>query len=251
MRPYNRSLHTSDYDFLSHVPDLRRFLLDMESNRVPHREWHPHRFWEYGSVLQQLDELGIPGDIEIIDLGSGFSFFDPYLALKYPKLCEVDRFEHEDHSQQVQRQRDYYGVALPLYQMSVEDLSPRPDIGWDGGHEKFDVTMCISVIEHVHNHDAGMREIVRITKPGGYIFITSDYFRDPEHFEQSASRSQQVTAYRKEFVLGIPEKFGLEFVGETDLDYRGDFVHNYSFVNICLRKLDVENKRAASTLGAA
>jgi 2-polyprenyl-3-methyl-5-hydroxy-6-metoxy-1,4-benzoquinol methylase len=236
MRPYNRSLDPADYDFLTAVPELRMFQQAMQANHVPHREWHPHRFWEYGSVLQQLTELGVPSDVEIIDVGAGFSFFDPYLALKYPRLCEVDRFEHENHSWQVQLQRDHFNVALPLYQLSVEDLSPRPDIGWDGGHEKFDVTLCISVIEHVHDHDAGMRELVRITKPGGYVFITSDYFRDLEHFEQSASRSQQVTAYRKEFVEVLPERFGLEFVGNIDFDYRGDFVHNYSFCNLCLRK---------------
>jgi 2-polyprenyl-3-methyl-5-hydroxy-6-metoxy-1,4-benzoquinol methylase len=236
MRPYNRSLHPDDYSFLPHVPDLHRFEWDMTARGIPHREWHPHRMWEYGSVLQQLGELGVLPDAEIIDIGSGFSFFDPYLALLFPNLCEVDRFEHENHSYQVQLQRDHYKVSLPLYHLSVEDLSPKPEIGWDGGHEKFDVTMCISVIEHVHDHDAGMREMVRITKPGGYIFITSDYFRDDSHWEVSASRSQQVTPYQKDFVLALPDRFGLEFVGNTDFDYRGDFVHNYSFVNVCLRK---------------
>jgi hypothetical protein len=40
----------------------------------------------------------------------------------------------------------------------------------------------------------------------------------------------------KDFVLDLPVPIPADFVGETDLDYRGDFVHTYSFVNICLRK---------------
>jgi hypothetical protein len=55
------------------------------------------------------------------------------------------------------------------------------------------------------------------------------------------SRHLQVTPYSEGYVLGLPERFAVDFVGETDLGYRGDFVHNYSFVNLCLRK------RAVST----
>ena len=42
--------------------------------------------------------------------------------------------------------------------------------------------------------------------------------------------------YHQELVLGLPRIIGVDFVGDTHLAYRGDFVHNYSFVNICLRK---------------
>ena len=41
----------------------------------------------------------------------------------------------------------------------------------------------------------------------------------------------------QEYVERIPGFFpGVEFVGTTDLAYAGDYVHTYSFVNICLRK---------------
>jgi hypothetical protein len=46
-----------------------------------------------------------------------------------------------------------------------------------------------------------------------------------------------VTPYTQKFVLALPQRFPVAFVGETDLVYRGNYVHNYSFVNICLRKL--------------
>lgn len=242
MRPYNRSLHPDDYGFLA-IPDaaLRAFLSDMVARKVPHREWHPHRFWEYASILQQLSDLKVPSTAEMIDVGAGASFFDPFLALLYPRLCCTDSMKYGDVTPMVAAQRAHYGVELPLYDLMLEDMSPKPQIGWGGATDKFDVTMCISTIEHVDDHDAAMRELVRITKPGGYIFITSDYFRDIPQWEASPLRHLQVTPYMKDFVLELPEKFGLEFVGDADFDYRGDFVHTYSFVNICMRK------RAAST----
>lgn len=237
MRPYTRSLHPDDYGFLQpYVDPIAAFQRDMAAHGVPHRDWCAHRLWEYASVMQQLTDLEVSPDAEMIDVGAGASFFDPYLARLFPRLCCTDSMKYGDVTSMVAAQRVAYGVALPLYDLMLEDMSAKPEIGWGGAHEKFDVTLCISTIEHVDDHDRAFAELVRITKPGGYIFITSDYFRDPAHFEQSISRHLQITDYRKEFVLDLPNRFGIEFVGGTDLDYKGDFVHNYSFCNICLRK---------------
>lgn len=244
VRPYTRSLHPDDYAFLSHAEPLRQFEREMTAAGVPHREWHEHRLWEYASMMQQLEELGVSRRARIIDVGSGGSFFPPYLVVQgYSNVALTDSMKYGDVTDMVSRQRDYYHARvgdqitnMVLFDLTLEDMSPRPDIGWNGASNAWDVVMCISTIEHVDDHDAAMREMVRVVKPGGYVFITSDYFRDLAHFEQSISRHLQVTPYREDFVLSLPERFGLEFVGETDLRYRGDFVHNYSFVNVCMRK---------------
>jgi SAM-dependent methyltransferase len=221
----------SDYEFLRpHVDPLAEFQRDMTAKGVPHREWHPHRFWEYASILQQMLELGVPQNGWFIDVGAGASFFDPYFARLYPNLCCTDTEKYGDYRWMVQKQREAYGVTLPLFDVPLEDMSVF-------GDSQFDATFCISTIEHVDDHDQAFGELVRITKPSGYIMLTSDYFRDLPHYEQSISRHLQVTPYREEFVLDLPRRFGVEFVGATDLAYRGDYIHNYSFCNICLRKL--------------
>ncbi len=233
MRPYTRSLHTDDYAFLQlYVDPIAEFQRNMVAHNVPHREWHTHRLWEYASIMQQLVELNVPFDAEIIDVGAGASFFDPYLAFLYRRLCCTDTEKYGDYSWMVQKQREAYGISLPLYNLSLEDMSSHMEIGWGGAHEKFDVTLCISTVEHVDDHDKAFAELVRITKPGGYIMITSDYFRNSAHFEKSVSRHLQTTPYSKEYILDLPRRFAIDFVGETDLDYLGDFVHNYSFCNI-------------------
>ena len=232
MRPYTRSLHPSDYAFLVHAEPLRAFERNMTAHGVPHREWHEHRVWEYASMMQQLDGLCVPKHSRIVDVGSGASFFPAYLATVggYPDVSLVDSMQYGDVTADVAAQRAFYHVALPLHDLSVENMHSIPD-------QSFDVVMCISTIEHVavDKHDDALRELWRITRPGGLIFITSDYFRDLEQFELSPSRHLQCTPYMKAFVLSIPSKINAQFVGGTDLDYRGDFVHSYSFVNICLR----------------
>src|ERR1700748_3731439 len=121
MRPYTRSLHPDDYAYLQPwVDPISAFQCEMARRGVPHREWHTHRLWEYASIMQQLDELKVPFNTEMIDLGAGASFFDPYLACKYPLLCCTDTEKYGDHTWMVQAQREAYGVALPLYNIPLE-----------------------------------------------------------------------------------------------------------------------------------
>ena len=242
-RPYTRSLHPSDYAFLPHADRLRQFVDSMGALGIPHRGWHEHRLWEYASIMQQLEELEVPKDAAILDVGSGGSFFPPYLATVggYPNVSLTDSMRAGDISGRVAAQRLHYGLNLPLYRIPAEDMSARPEQGWRGQSNSWDVVMCISTIEHVDadKHDAALREIHRLTQPGGLIFITSDYFHSSEQHQASPWRDDQCTPYNQWFVDSIPRRIAADFVGETDLEYRGDFVHNYSFVNICLRKRHV------------
>lgn len=224
-RPYTRSLDPGDYQCLPHAHFLRLFVAEMTRTGVPHREWHEHRLWEYASIMQQLEDLKVPEDAEIVDVGAGASFFDPYCARQYPNLLCVDNMLYGDVTLMVDAQRKAYGVALPLHDGTATLAS-----------EHFDVTLCISTIEHADNHDAAFDELVRITKPGGLIMLTSDYFRDLAQWQNSPSRHLQATPYTQKFVESLPGCWPVSFVGETDLEYRGDFVHNYSFCNVCLRK---------------
>lgn len=232
LRPYTRSLDPRDYAFLPHAERIRKFQTAMTA---PHFISHEHKLWECASIMQQLEELKVPTSASLIDVGSGGMYFPPYLATVggYLNLSLTD--SDASIAGKIQAQRAAYGIDLPFYAVGAEDMSVLPSEQWD-------VVMCISAIEHMGGHDAALREIWRLCKPGGLIFITSDYFRsvnggvDSVQYEMSPYRACQVTPYHKELVLRLPSMIDASFVGETDLNYRGDFVHSYSFVNICLRK---------------
>ncbi len=44
--------------------------------------------------------------------------------------------------------------------------------------DAYDATFCISVLEHVHDFDAGFGHLARVTKPGGIIILTTPYCHD-------------------------------------------------------------------------
>jgi SAM-dependent methyltransferase len=240
LRPYTRSLNpTTDYPVLAPwTPGLKDFMGEFARGGVPFRNDHEHRLWEYGSIMQQLTELHVPKTASILDTGSGASYFPPYLKARagYEGIVVSDSMGYGDITEWLRAQCFFLGITIPLVVAPVEHLGLDDD--------SFDVTMCISVIEHLpaEQYEAGLRELHRVTKPGGLLFITSDYFRSQAHSLTSPALGMQHTRYDAAKVRAIPKLIDVEWVdngspvGVTDLKYHGDYVNNYSFVNMCLRK---------------
>lgn len=261
--PYNRALHPDDYEHPSlapHVAALRVFEQRLARTGAPYRKDHQHREWEYGQVIRQLVEQGIvPGagqvvDVEsrergpdrpwaprILDTGSGASYFPPMLKMLGYDITVSDSMDYGDTTDWLRRQCFGLGIEIPLVIAPVQKLGLESD--------QWDVTMCISVIEHVavDQFAAGLCELVRVTKPGGFIFITSDFFRDEPHALTSPSLGCQHNRFYEHNALGkILDVVGhaVRPVGGADapdsmpqgLRYRGDFVNGHSFVTFCLQK---------------
>jgi SAM-dependent methyltransferase len=233
---YNRSMHIDDYNDLAkwhnRLNELQRL---MDSKLAPYRKDHLHREWEYSNVLRQLDELDVSKTDRIMDTGSGGSYLPPVLA-KLGYAVEVsDSMGYGDFIDTfLIPQCMNLEIRIPVTKCPVEDMSCFAD-------ETFDVTMCISVIEHLHPDlfEAGLKELKRVTKIGGYIFITSDFFQNEEQADKSIFRSIQHNLMMPQTMMDLPGKMGdgVSWVGgHPDFVYRGDFVNNYSFVNICLRR---------------
>lgn len=244
MRTYTRALHPNDYAAL--VPwtqPLDDYTQWMVQRGLPIRLDHEHRRWEYASIYQQLtellmepfapfDTLGPPGK-RILDTGSGGSHFPVFLARQGWDVTVSDSMAYgETREAFVNPQVAGTGVTMPCVVAAVEDLPASFPV------ESFDVTMCISVIEHVDAafYTRALRSLCRVTKPGGYLFMTSDYFRDEMQADASPFRGCQHTAMTAQRVQEIPDLIPVRFVGGVDLTYRGDFVNNYSFVNMAFQK---------------
>lgn len=230
---YNRALHIDDYNHLAPwVNRLNEFEHYIGQQRVPYRKDHHHREWEYASCLQQLEQLGLPKSILIHDTGSGGSYFPPFLAKEGWNIEVSDSMDYGDPTTDfLIPQCTHLGVRIPIRKLAVEDMYEVKD-------ETFGVSMCISVIEHVDPNSflKALNELVRTTQKGGYIFITSDFFRDKEAWEKSPFKQIQHNVFYERNVEAIMSCIPVEFVGEKDFSYRGDFVNNYSFVNICLKR---------------
>lgn len=238
--PYNRALHPDDYQ----QPDLARWVeeigsveLRLRQAQAPYRKDHTHRDWEYANVLHQLDMLTNPitGSPRVLDTGSGASTLPVILKTNGWQVDVSDSMDYGDITDWVSRQCHAFDITLPVFKAAVQNLASIHD-------DTYDATLCVSVIEHLapEHFVMGLAELFRVTKPGGYVMITSDYFASREAHELSPYKSIQhnvFTPHSAQQLLDHLEAQGdAEVVGGTDLTYRGDFVNNYSFVNFCLRK---------------
>lgn len=233
--PFNRALYAPEYqheDLLPFIEEVQAFERRLRAVGAPYRMDHQHRTWEYANVLRQLTVLGMIPPATILDTGSGGSFLPALLAAKGFEVTASDSMAYGDCTEWIYRQCVALGLTIPIVREPVEALASVPD-------ESFDVTLCISVIEHVdptHYEDA-WRELARVTTQGGLIMVTSDYFRDLAAWERSPYKQIQHNVFTTEAIEEFRASFPtLELVGGIDLTYRGDWVNNYSFINLCLIK---------------
>jgi 2-polyprenyl-3-methyl-5-hydroxy-6-metoxy-1,4-benzoquinol methylase len=61
----------------------------------------------------------------------------------------------------------------------------------------FDLVICHDVLEHVKNHDIAISQLIRVTKPGGYIWLEIPNYAYPEE-----------SHYKIFFPPGVPKSLG-------------------------------------------
>ena len=143
----------------------RRWVID------PLHQWG--RQWEYPFVFSEIEKYAAAHSgrpIEILDAGSGITFFPYFLkqAIGAAALtcCDTD-------------------PALPEMfrttnaQMDSDVKFLHKDIRDTGlGSSFFDIIYCVSVLEHTKNYGEIINEFVRILKDNGILIITFDVSLD-------------------------------------------------------------------------
>jgi SAM-dependent methyltransferase len=127
---------------------------ELQTHRAEERHW-----WYQGRrrVLERaIARLGLPADARILDAGCGSGRNMVELA----RLGAVTGVELSDTSVELARER---GVGEVL-QGSVMDM-PFDDAS-------FDLAVSLDVIEHLEDDVGALRELRRVTKPGGALLVT-------------------------------------------------------------------------------
>lgn len=114
-------------------------------------------------------------------------------------------------------------------------------------NEYFSAVTCLSVIEHGVNYEDFFKEMNRIIKKGGILFISTDYWHDKINTDKiEVYNSKTVIFSRNEIedLLQIARRSGFELLGDQDLNCNEKTIHwekynlRYTFINIGLIKRD-------------
>src|SRR5271165_2226164 len=109
----------------------------------------------YEMVVRALQRRRITGE-SLIDVGCGAGNLYPYVTSRFERYIGVDAVQYEGFPASAEF------CALDL----DNDRIPLPDASAN-------VVSAVEVIEHLENPRAFMRKLVRLSKPGGWIIVTT------------------------------------------------------------------------------
>lgn len=148
----------------------------------PLNQWS--RKWEYPfthfqisqiteKLLKSFDEKSqIDGSnhrdqkIEVLDAGSGITFFPYYLENIFPNI-EITAFDYDESYIPVFRKLNESENSIIEFVHGKLDELPFSD-------KSFDIIYCISTLEHTSSYEAIIKEFHRVLKPEGTLILTFD-----------------------------------------------------------------------------
>ncbi len=173
----------------------------MEAHELDAMLTHDERHWWYRGrrrVLRaELDRLRLPAPATLLDAGCGSGRTLVELA-RYGAVAGVDV---SPVAVQTARRRGFDDVHLG----AVEEL-PFAD-------ETFDVVTCLDVIEHTPDDVRVLRELLRVTRPGGAAIITVP--AHPSLWSNHDVVNQHHRRYRRADLLGAARAAGYEVASDT------------------------------------
>jgi SAM-dependent methyltransferase len=118
-----------------------------------------HHWWYRGRrrvILAELERLPLPAGASVLDAGCGSG----RTLQELTRFGEVTGIELDPDAAGLARSRGHGEVR-------VGRLEQLP---WEDG--SFDLITCLDVIEHTPDDRATLRELRRVTRPGGFLLVT-------------------------------------------------------------------------------
>ena len=109
----------------------------------------------YDAARALLSEVGAQGE-QVVDVGCGKAAFRPYLKDRFGHYVGADVVAHDGLPGDVELAK----VDLDSGRVGLADSS-------------CDAAVCLETIEHVENPRALLRELFRLTRPGGWMLVTT------------------------------------------------------------------------------
>lgn len=217
---YSKTIELSDYetsDTFQHIDNMRGIL------EGAYTGWGTeHRRWEYGIGLALLRQEQAK---TVLEVGGGSSLF---AASAIWMEMDVKVVDPDDYRSMFEQQSQRIGKTIPFIH---QDFFNYPE------GEQFDAVVCISTIEHVPNDADFFLKLLRYVKPGGLLYLTTDF-----HDSGVALFGGHNRTYNAEMLMSLialAQETGFEILGEAP-DYQAfqPLVHGmYTFASLALKRL--------------
>jgi SAM-dependent methyltransferase len=178
---------------------------DMESDAYHLMASHEAVHWWFvgrrAVINGVLDGIDLPSDARVLEAGCGTGGNLYHLKLR----GEVSAFEPHPDGIELARARH---PDLTIKNGSLPDFLPFPAAS-------FDLVAALDVLEHIEDDESALRALLRLVKPGGYVFITV-----PTHPFLWGSHDRRLHHIRR---YSVGELRTMCTVPDADLVYFGAF----------------------------
>jgi len=164
------------------------------------------RSWYVRSVIRRYaGEIDRKGSWDLLDAGCGFGQYDRFLLNRFNNISVTAIDVKEDYLDDC---RSYFSsdIEAGRIRFKKDDLL---ELNYD---RQFDFTICIDVLEHIHEDRTAIRNLANALKPGGYFLMHS-----PSHFAESDAGEEDTfvgeharTGYSREEITEKIKKAGMK-----------------------------------------
>lgn len=228
MFPLSRTMRLEDYKELKWEVGVVNTVQKLAGPTHPHQ--HEHRKWEYAMVVRAV-QVWLAQDgkskrkapLQVGDFGCGVGL-TPSIMLHHG--CDVSMYEVWAHDQGEKFQleacastKEHSENAIGLYRMLHRPIGGLvlEDYG------RYDISLCISTLEHIPDPVRAFKDLCRTVTPGGLLFVTTDFADKEEdrfsHWTLRAGKMFTWQTYQELMAAGQEEGFRL-------LDCASDWIWN-------------------------
>ena len=199
---------------------------------------HPHRRWEYALMVEAYRQhFGDSGrKLKIADHGCCTGISTPmFIGMGHDvSMYEIWAWGNQEAlalrqaegAKQVSTTGDYRMFNRPLGSLIDEDKN------------KYDISLCISTLEHVPNETEAFNDLLDSVAPKGMTFLTMDGAPDDtDHYVAAHVRSRIYNAAKLNHLVELGKQKGFSLLGgasEWNWSPECVMVNNYGFASICL-----------------
>lgn len=131
-------------------------------------DWYAEHYGEYATNGLAADAIDVAPDAVIVDVGCGTGSALRRLAPRVPngRLIGVDPVPRMLAIARERAATDPNGPRIEFVEAPAERLPLEDDLG--------DLVLAFDSIDHWGDRDAGLREVVRVLRPGGRFVVVKD-----------------------------------------------------------------------------